>query len=83
MRRLLFVLVVVVAGVAALGYYRGWFTVSTVGKQEVDLKMDNEKLKEDEAKAKAKLEGLKGQIQDKVGEPKKEAPAKPAGDGQN
>jgi beta-lactam-binding protein with PASTA domain len=83
MRRLLFVLVLLVAGVAALGYYRGWFTVSTVGKQEVDLKMDSEKLKEDEAKAKAKLEGLKGQIQDKADEPKKEAPAKPPRDGQN
>jgi hypothetical protein len=39
MRRLLFILVVQVAGLAALGYYRGWFSVSdsavTVDKEKV------------------------------------------------
>jgi uncharacterized protein HemX len=83
MKRLLFVLVVLVAGVAALGYYRGWFTVSTDGKEEVDIKVNREKLKEDEDKAKAKLEGLKDQIKDKADELKKDAPTKPARDGRN
>jgi hypothetical protein len=79
MKRLLFVLIVLLAGVATLGYFRGWFPVS-IGTDEVNVKMDREKLKADEEKAKAKLEELKGQVQDKVNEPKKETPAKVAGD---
>jgi beta-lactam-binding protein with PASTA domain len=79
MKRLLFVLVLLVAGVVTLGYFRGWFTVST-GPDEVNVKMNKDQLKEDEEKAKAKLEGLKGQVQDKVNESKKETPAKAAGD---
>jgi uncharacterized protein HemX len=70
MKRLLFVLIVLVAGVAALGWYRGWFTVST-GTDELNVKMNKDQLKDDEEKAKAKLEGLKGQIQNKTTEPKK------------
>ena len=87
MRRLLFVLVVLVAGLAALGYYRGWFTVSdsavTVDKEKVqeDEAKAKAKLQEDEAKAKAKLEGLKGQADAKADELKKEGTAKAAGDG--
>ena len=49
MRRLLFILVVLVAGVAVLGYYRGWFTVS-----DSAVTVDKEKVQEDEAKAKQK-----------------------------
>jgi hypothetical protein len=76
MRRLLVVLVVLLAGVAALGYYRGWFTVSTNA-----VTLDKEKLQEDEEKAKAKLEGLRGQVQAQADELKKEGTAKAAGDG--
>jgi beta-lactam-binding protein with PASTA domain len=76
MRRLLFVLVVLLAGVAVLGYYRGWFTVS-----DSAVTLDKEKLKEDEEKAKAKLEGLKSQVQGQADELKKEATAKAGGDG--
>jgi beta-lactam-binding protein with PASTA domain len=76
MRRLLFILVVLVAGLAALGYYRGWFTVS-----DSAVTVDKEKVQEDEAKAKAKLEGLKGQAEDKADELKKEGTAKAGGDG--
>jgi hypothetical protein len=79
MKNLLFVLIVLVAGVAALGWYRGWFTVST-GTDDINVKMNKEQLKDDEEKAKTKLEGLKGQIKDKTTEPKKETPAKVAGD---
>ena len=75
MRRLLFILVVLVAGLAALGYYRGWFTVS-----DSAVTVDKEKVQEDEAKAKAKLEGLKGQAESKADELKKEGTAKAAGD---
>jgi hypothetical protein len=79
MKSLLFVLILLVAGVAALGWYRGWFTVST-GTDEVNVKMNKEQLKDDEEKAKAKLEGLKDQIKDKANEPKKETPPKVTGD---
>jgi len=76
MRRLLFVLVVLLAGAAALGYYRGWFTVSANA-----VTLDKEKLHEDEEKAKAKLERLKSQVQGQADELKKEGTAKAAGDG--
>jgi hypothetical protein len=81
MRRLLFVLVVLVAGVAALGYYRGWFTVSGDADRGINMRVDKEKLKEDEEKAKAKLGGLKGEIQEKADELRKDPAAKAAGDG--
>jgi len=79
MKRLLLVLVVLVAVVAGVGWYRGWFTVAA-GADEINVKMDREKVKEDEQKAKARLEGLKGQVQDKVDEAKKESSAKVGGD---
>jgi hypothetical protein len=82
MKRLLLVLVVLVAVVAGIGWYRGWFTVAA-GTDEVNMKMDRDKIKEDEEKAKAKLEGLKGQVQDKVEEAKKDSSAKTAGDHRN
>jgi hypothetical protein len=81
--QLLLVVVLLVAGVGALGYYRGWFTVSTQGDDEINLKLDKEKLKEDEDRAKAKLEELKGKIKDKVDENKKDVAPKPSRDGQN
>jgi hypothetical protein len=76
MRRLLFILVVLVAGLAVLGYYRGWFTVS-----DSAVTVDKEKVQEDEAKAKAKLEGLKDQAGSKADELKNEGTAKATGDG--
>jgi hypothetical protein len=79
MKRLLLILVVLVAVVAGVGWYRGWFTVST-GRDEINMKMNKEKLKEDEEKAKDKLEELKDKIQEKANESKKDAPAKPARD---
>jgi hypothetical protein len=74
------VFIVLVVGVAALGYQRGWYTVSTDGDHSVDVSVDKDKLKVDEDKAKAKLEGLKDKIQEKAGEIKKDAPAKKSGD---
>jgi hypothetical protein len=76
MQRLLFVLVVLVGAIAALGYYRGWFTVS-----DSAVTVDKEKLQEDEAKAKAELEGLKDQAEAKADELKTQGTAKAAGDG--
>jgi hypothetical protein len=80
MKWFVLIFVVLVVGVAALGYQRGWYTVSTDGDHSVDVSVDKDKLKVDEDKAKAKLEGLKGKIQEKAGEVKKDASAKPPGD---
>jgi hypothetical protein len=55
MKNLLVVLVLVVAGVAAFGFYRGWFRVSTGDaehKTDVTISVDKDKLAEDEKKLK-------------------------------
>ena len=69
MRRLFVVLVVVVIGVIALGYYRDWFKFSTASDSKtvsVNVSVDKEKVKEDKEKAKEKLEEVGGQIKEKT-----------------
>jgi hypothetical protein len=75
------IFIVLAVGVAALGYQRGWYTVSTDGDHSVNVSVDKDKVKVDEDKAKAKLEGLKDTIQEKAGEVKKDASAKTPADG--
>ena len=61
MRRLLVLLLVLAVGVGALGYYRGWFQVSTReadGGVPVDVTLNREKLKQDAERAKAKVKDL-------------------------
>jgi hypothetical protein len=60
--RVLAVLAVLVIGVVVLGFYLGWFSVSTSSDSkavDVNLTVDKEKLREDEQKAKKKLDELK------------------------
>ena len=45
MRNLLIVVLVLLVGVAALGYWRGWFSVTRDGK--VDVQVDSAKFKQD------------------------------------
>ena len=45
MRRLVILALVLVVAVGALGYWRGWFNVTDVGK--VEVKVDSVKLKQD------------------------------------
>jgi hypothetical protein len=69
MNRLFFVLVLLVAGVACLGFYLGWFAVAsdnTDGKGRITLTVDKEKIKEDENKALEKVKDLGGHAKDKV-----------------
>jgi hypothetical protein len=71
MRRLLVLLVLLAVGVGALGYYRGWFKVSTADKDKavpVDVTLDRDKLKQDTERAKAKVEDVTGQAKAKAGE---------------
>lgn len=58
--------------VAALGYYRGWFTVSSHGRDAesnkvgVNLTVDPDKVKEDVGRVKEKTTGLGNQATDKA-----------------
>ncbi len=62
MRTLLSMLIVLIVCVAAVGLYRGWFTVSgpnrSGSKVEVQLSVDPDKIKGDAAKATDKATGL-------------------------
>lgn len=61
MNRLLVVLVLLAVGVVSLGFYQGWFRLSTDNaehKPNVTLTVDQDKFQEDENKAKVKLQNL-------------------------
>ena len=61
MKSLLIVLVLVVAGVAGLGFYQGWlhFASGTTGnKGHIELTVDKDKLHADEKKAQEKLQSI-------------------------
>jgi hypothetical protein len=69
MGRLLAVLVVLVVGVAALGYYQGWFKVSkaqTEQGQSVTVAVDKDKIEADKKRAKEKVQDVAGQIKEKA-----------------
>jgi hypothetical protein len=62
MRNLLFVLVLLVGGVAALGFYRGWFTFERTsdpadGRAGARLEVDRNKIQPDIEKVKEKVGG--------------------------
>jgi hypothetical protein len=62
MRKLLFVMVLLVVGVVALGFYREWFIVektsdSQSGRQGVQFEVDRSKLDPDINKVKEKISG--------------------------
>ena len=62
MKNLLVVLVLVAAGVAAFGFYRGWFEISTGDadhKPHVTITVDKDKIGEDEQKLKDAGHSLK------------------------
>jgi hypothetical protein len=69
MRKLLFVLLVLVAGVIALGFYRGWFSSATVhdaesGRQGVQFEIDQTKITSDIDKVKRTTGGAGAQAED-------------------
>ena len=70
MRQFLAVVVLLVIGIAVLGYYRNWFTFKTTDSEKstnINVTVDKEKVKADEEKAKAKLQEIGGQIKDEAG----------------
>ena len=63
MRRLFAVLILLVVVVAAVGFYRGWFTVAydkTDWKGQVTGTVDNEKIEADKKRAADELRNLGG-----------------------
>jgi hypothetical protein len=70
MRKLLFVLLLLIGGVVGLGFYRGWFSSATTrdpesGRQGVQFEIDKNKITPDIEKAKQKIGGTGGQAGDK------------------
>ena len=61
MRRLMFVVIVLMACIVALGFYRGWFGLSTEGagsQHRITLTVDEDKIKADEKKARDQLPAM-------------------------
>ena len=72
MQRIFFVLVLFVAGAAALGFYRGWFHVESDdadGTSNVTLSVDKEKIEQDRKTAVADVQDVGRQIKNKVASP--------------
>ncbi|MEN6494277.1 MAG: hypothetical protein ABFD16_08295 [Thermoguttaceae bacterium] len=62
MKTLLVVVVVLLVGIAGLGFYRGWFALSTDGtdhKPSATITVDKDQIHADEEKARDKVEGLR------------------------
>jgi hypothetical protein len=69
-KRLLVVLVLLVAGIAGLGYYLGWYNISTGGtdgKPNATITVDQDKIEADKEKAKEKVQDLGQKVKEKVG----------------
>jgi hypothetical protein len=70
MKNLLIVLVLLVVGVAALGFYRGWFRYSTAGadgKGNPSITVDQEKIKADKERAREKAQEFGQKVKEKTG----------------
>jgi len=70
MRKLLFVCLLLVRGVVALGFYRGWFSFEKThdpetGRDGVRFEVDRSKITPDIEKAKKKLGGAGPEATDK------------------
>jgi hypothetical protein len=71
MKTLVLLFVVLLVGIVALGFLRGWFQLSSDTKNQqpnATISMDREKIHADEQKAKDKLQGLGQEAKEKIGE---------------
>lgn len=69
MARLIILIIVLAAIVAAVGFYQGWLHVASNDAQDtsaVTLTVDKAKLREDEKLAKDKAEAVRQEVRDKV-----------------
>jgi predicted negative regulator of RcsB-dependent stress response len=70
MRRLFVVFVLLLVGIAGLGFYQGWFHLSSENgdqKSSVTFSVDENKIQKDEEKAKEKMKDLGQTVKDKTG----------------
>jgi hypothetical protein len=69
MGRFLAVVAILLAAVGCLGFYLGWFHLSTDRsdqKTNITITVDKEKIKEDKEKAVEKVEGVGEKVKEKV-----------------
>jgi preprotein translocase subunit SecF len=69
MKTLLVLVVLLLAGIAGLGFYRGWFRLSTNSadqKPSATITVDKEKIHADEEQAREKVQGLGQKVKDKT-----------------
>lgn len=67
--KIVFILVLIVAVVIGVGFYRGWFTFSSDSQgntPNITVSVDKEKIREDKDKAVEKMQDLGQQAKDKV-----------------
>lgn len=72
MKALLIVVILLVAGVVGLGFYRGWFSFTSEsggGSANATLTVDKDKFQEDSKAAMHSVEGLGSRSKDKAGAP--------------
>jgi preprotein translocase subunit SecF len=71
MRTLLVAVVLLLVGIAGVGFYQGWFhlsTNSTDQKSSTTITVDKDKIHADEEKAKEKVQGLGQEVKEKTGD---------------
>jgi hypothetical protein len=71
MKALVFVVILLLAGIVGLGFYRGWFRLSMVNTDQqpsATITVDKNKIHEDEQKAKDTVHGLGQEAKDKLGD---------------
>ena len=71
MKNLVFVMVLILVGVAVVGFYRGWFLLSVDNANQqpsATVTVDKDKIHEDEQKAKDKVQGLRQESKEKIGD---------------
>ncbi len=71
MRTLMFVVVLLLVGIVGVGFYQGWFQVSTNNtdqKPSATVTVDKDKIHADEQKVKEKMEDFGQQAKEKIGD---------------
>ena len=70
MKALVFLVVFVLAGIVCLGFYRGWFQLSTSNtdrQPSATVTVDKNKIHQDEQEAKDKVQGFEKKAKEKTG----------------
>ena len=70
MRTLMFVVVLFLVGIVGVGFYRGWFQLSTdtaTQRPSATITVDKDKIRADEQKAKDKVQDLGQEAKEKIG----------------